>query len=83
MQFQSAVEVEQAAKNAENPPEGEVPEPVTYTAEKVNKTTEVSTPWGNAIAMPGTFIFTSQSDKEMKFIVTDDDAHNQNIWVPA
>ena len=49
-----------------------------YNGTLVSETTEIQTPAGKAIAMPGTYIF---DDGTTKFVVAKADAENANLWV--
>lgn len=57
--------------------------PPTYAAKLVEEPTAISTPWGDTVAPIGNYIFTSNEDNSRKFIVSEADANNENIWVPA
>ena len=49
-----------------------------YEARKATQTEEIITPWGNAIVMPGVYVFSRDDER---FAVTEEDASNTNLWV--
>jgi len=75
-QFLSTNEVNVLNENSHPLSDAEI-----YEARLVGETETVDTEWGEALALPGSYVFTAESTGN-EFVVSAADYQNENIWQP-